>query len=127
MLYEGELDWVQFAAVRQPFHGDDRAVLILHGESQAGIDPLSVDQHGAGAARALVAAPLGSGQPKAIAQQVEQGSADIELQFVRPPVDDEMHSRDSLIATAGFGGMQPRSEHPHGKRRAIDRFLGFLS
>ena len=49
----------------------------LIGERQAGIDAAAIDEDGAGAALAAVAALLGSGQIEPLAQQVEQRDAGV--------------------------------------------------
>ena len=52
---------------------DPRVTLLdLLRERQAGIEPASIDDDGAGAALPAVAALLGTGQMKAFAKQVEQ-------------------------------------------------------
>ena len=51
---------------------------------QAGQHAPSVDQHGAGAALAVVAAFLGAGQAEMLAQRVEQRGADIERERDAP-------------------------------------------
>ena len=50
---------------------------MADGEREAGIDAPAVDQDGAGAALAAVAALLGAGQVEALAQEVEQRDARI--------------------------------------------------
>ena len=49
-------------------------------ERQAGIDAPAIDDHGAGAALAVVAALLGAGEMQMLAQRIEQGGASVELQ-----------------------------------------------
>src|SRR3989440_12232880 len=56
LLDEGCLQWVQDIAVRQALDGHDLAAVRLHRQGQAGVDTLTVQQHGTGAACALVAA-----------------------------------------------------------------------
>ena len=62
-------------ALRHAFDGEDVGAVVAERQRQAGIDPPPVDQHGAGAALAAVAALLGAGQIQALAQQVEQRDA----------------------------------------------------
>src|SRR5690348_12369710 len=74
VLGEGLLDRVQLPArSRQALHGGDLPARALHDQGQAAVHPAPVDQHGAGAAGALVAALLGPGEPRFLAQPVEQG------------------------------------------------------
>ena len=50
----------------------DLAALVLHGQSEAGIDALTGDQDGAGAARSLIASLLCSKKGKMFAQEIEK-------------------------------------------------------
>src|SRR5690348_2115312 len=66
---EGLLHRVQRRAGRaQPFDRRHVAALRNGGETEAGERALAVDQHGAGAALAVVAALFGAGQPHVLAQ-----------------------------------------------------------
>ena len=59
------------------------------GQRQAGQHAPAVDQHGAGAALAVVAALLGAGQAEVLAQRVEQRGADIERNAMLAAVDPQ--------------------------------------
>ena len=59
---KGGLQGVQGVAGRQTLDGGDLAALCLHRQGEAGVDTLAVQQHRAGAARALVTAFLGARQ-----------------------------------------------------------------
>ena len=59
-------------ALGEPFDGGDLAAFMHDRECQAGVGRVAVDQHGAGAALAVIAALLGAGQVEAFAQGVEQ-------------------------------------------------------
>jgi hypothetical protein len=50
----------------------DLTALVLHGESEAGIDPLAVDQDCAGATRPLIAAFLRPEKVQMLAQEIEE-------------------------------------------------------
>ena len=52
--------------------GLDAAALALEAEHEAREHRLAVDEHGAGAALAELAAVLGAGQPEVLAQDLEQ-------------------------------------------------------
>jgi hypothetical protein len=65
---------------------------VHHGQAQAGIDAAAVDDHGAGAALALVAALLGAGQVQVFAQQVEQRGAGVDFLFEALAVDAQCSS-----------------------------------
>ena len=62
MVDEGGLHRMQRVAVGQALDGGDLGAVVADRERQAGIDPAAVDQHGAGAALAAVAAFLGAGE-----------------------------------------------------------------
>ena len=80
-LGEGVLQRVGQRAVGQAFDGHDgRRRLVLDGQRQAGQDRLAVDQHGAGAALAELAAVLGAGQVEIFAQHLEQRLVDRNVQ-----------------------------------------------
>ena len=74
------------------------APVILHRERQARQDALAVDQHRAGAARALVAALLGAREPRPLAQQVEQALARLQLDRILLAVDTQIPHRQSTRA-----------------------------
>ena len=69
---EGGLHRVEPVAVGEALDRQHVGAVQADGQRQAGIDAPPVDQHRAGAALAAVAALLGSGQVKTLAQQVEQ-------------------------------------------------------
>ena len=71
MALEGALQRAQPPVLRaSPSTVDDRAALGLAQRDQAGADLRAVEQHGAGAAVAGVAADLGAGEPEIVAQHV---------------------------------------------------------
>ena len=61
--------------VRQTFDGADRAALGLHRKHQAGAHRLAVDNDGAGAADAVLAADMRAGLPAILADRVGQRAA----------------------------------------------------
>jgi hypothetical protein len=85
--------WSPFA---KSFDGGDFAPLQRRGQGQAGQHALSVHQHGACAALALIAALLGACQRKAFAQRVEQHDARVDVQRLRHAVDLERDLHDVL-------------------------------
>jgi hypothetical protein len=84
---EGLLHGMQPLTVRHPFDGGDLASLGGDGELQTGDGPASVEQHRAGAALALIAAFLGTGEIETLTQRVEQGGATVDGQRVLLAVD----------------------------------------
>ena len=91
MRHERHLQRMQPLALRQPLDRHDLPPLILDRQCEAAIDPLAIDQHGAGPAGALVAALLGARQSEMITQQVEEGCAQIDIDRDRAAVDCELH------------------------------------
>ena len=72
----------QGVARLQAFDGLDLAAFDLGGQCEATEHPLAIDVDRAGAALALVAALLGSGQEGVFAQGIEQGGARVQAQVV---------------------------------------------
>ena len=63
MRAHGLLDRMQFAvADRKPLDGGERMPVGLHCEHQAGTNRHAVEQDGAGAANAVLAADMGAGE-----------------------------------------------------------------
>ena len=86
VLHEGRLHRMQVVrAVPSPSIVVMLVAFVHDGERQAGIDPAAVDDHGAGAALALIAALLGAGEMEVLAQRVQQRGARIELKLARWP------------------------------------------
>ena len=74
------LDHAEFARRRrQALDGGDLVAVGLHREHQAGPHRLAVDQHGAGAADAVLAAGMGAVEQKILAQRIEQRLARLDL------------------------------------------------
>ena len=83
----------------EQFHGAHVAAFGLHGERQAGALRHAVDQHGAGAAHAVLAADMGAGGAERMAQEV-----------------GEQHAR------LGFGGELSAIERQRDAQRFCSRF-----
>ena len=64
----------------------------LHREHQAGAHRLAVDQHGAGAADAVLAADMGAGEPQLVAQAIGQRQARLDVDADLLAVDLEFAS-----------------------------------
>src|SRR5713101_102312 len=91
MAHKCGLHWVEIAIFFQTLDGRDLVARMHHGERQAAVDALSIDDHGAGAALSLVAALLGTGQPEMLAQRIEQRYARIEIESMAPSIDSQRH------------------------------------
>ena len=103
-LAERVLDGRELArAGRHPLDGGDLYAVGLHGEHQAGAHGHAVDQHGAGAAHAVLAAGMGAGEPEPVAQAIEQAGARLDLDRVQAPVDGKLnpHARPAPVLMCG--------------------------
>ena len=76
--------------VRQPLDRRDLGSVGLDGKNQAGVDGAPVEDDRAGAALADEAALLRAGQPQVVAQHVEQGVVDGDLDGAPVPVDRQL-------------------------------------
>src|SRR5260370_39920298 len=65
---------MQRIAVGKAFDGADSLSMGLDGEHQAGAQGLVVQDDGAGAAYAVLAADMGAGQPAVVADDVDQSA-----------------------------------------------------
>ena len=65
----------------------------LDGEHQAGARGLAVDEDGAGAADAVLAADVGAGEPEVLAQEVDEELARLAAALARLAVDGEPDRR----------------------------------
>jgi len=88
-LQERHLHRVQDVSLREAFDGSNLAALLHDGERQTGVDADAVNDYGAGAALAVVAAFFGAGEVEVLAKCVQQSDAQIERKMVRFTVDRE--------------------------------------
>ena len=77
---------------RQALDGGDGVSVGLHREHQAGAHRRAVDQHGAGAADAVLAAGMRAGQQQLVAQAVEQARARLDLDRACFSVDGQFNA-----------------------------------
>ena len=98
VLDECGLDRVQRAALSDALDRRYPLAVVCDGEREAGIDPTSVGQHGAGAALAAIAAFFGAGKAQPVAQRIEQGHARVELEIVVGTVDVQPHGHQCRTA-----------------------------
>ena len=83
----------------RPFDGRDLRAVLHDRQGEARIDPPAVDQNGAGAALAVVAALFGPGEVEMVTQRVEQRGPRRDGQLARHAVDME---RDRVLAGLGI-------------------------
>src|SRR5919201_21881 len=87
LVPEGLLHRMQLAILRQAFDGGDGPPFDLDSEQRAGLDRPAVEQDGAGAALAGVAAHVRSGQAEDVAQEMDEQQAGLDLAGLQNPVD----------------------------------------
>ena len=75
------LQRVQLIRRTQTFDRHDVGAVGPDGERQAGADAVAVHQDGAGAADAVLAADMGSGQPERVAQKIGQQQARLDARL----------------------------------------------
>ena len=68
---------------RQPLYRGDLAAVGLHREHEAGAHRLTVEQHRARAADAVLASGMGAGQAQGVAQEIDQGQTPLHPGFAQ--------------------------------------------
>jgi hypothetical protein len=84
---ESRLQGMETGVIGQALDGGHMVAVVGDGEGEAAVDTTATDEHGAGAALAVVAALLGAGQAELLAEQVEQGEAGVDDECVVDTVD----------------------------------------
>lgn len=87
MLDERGLHRVKIAGPPETFDGRDLLSFMHDRECQAGIDAAAIDDDGAGAALAVIAAFLRPSEMEVLAQRIEKGGPVIQRQMLRFSVD----------------------------------------
>ena len=87
---------VKLVTCPKTFNRDDVLAFACGRKRETGQDALTVDDDGAGAARALIASLLRAGQTEHIAKRVQQGQTRVDLELVGRVVDAEnrVHSEE---------------------------------
>ena len=91
MLNKRRLHRMQFITARESFDRNDLIAFVHQRESETGVDSPAVDQHGARAALAMIAAFFRTGQLQSFPQCVEQRHPRIDIELVAFAVDLEIH------------------------------------
>ena len=105
-LAERVLDHAEFAGRRRkPLDRGDLVAIGLHGEHQAGAHRLAIEQHGAGAAHAVLAAGMGAVEQKILAQRIEQCLARLDVGGAVRAVDAQFdfHRAPPVGSGGGIG------------------------
>ncbi|EAU69311.1 hypothetical protein STIAU_8041 [Stigmatella aurantiaca DW4/3-1] len=108
LFNKGLLQGVQGVPVGQALHRLDLRALLHDGERQAAQLAPAIHEHRAGTALAVITALLGSGEPHALAQGIQQAGAGVHLQHLGLAVDlkGDLHLRGNgeAIGPLGRGG-----------------------
>ena len=89
LLPEALLKRVQVAVLREPLDRDHLGAVGLDGEDRAGLGAAAVDEHGAGAALAGIAADVRAGEIQLLAQKMHQQRARLRLRLPGFTVDGD--------------------------------------
>jgi len=81
----------------EPLDRGELAAVKLHRKEQAGAHRVTIEQHGAGAADAVLAADVGTGEPELVAQEVAQQQARLDAALVQPAVDPDLDLDELLF------------------------------
>ena len=97
---------------------DDLAAVGLHREHQAGAHRRAVDDHGAGAAHAVLAADMGAGQPQIVAQAIRQRQPRLDLDLDLLAVDLKLRPTCAILPSSAAALWSARSTRvPTSERR----------
>ncbi len=94
---EGLLDRMELAVRGHALDRGDLRAVGLHGQDRARLHGLAVQVDRAGAAVGRVAAHVGAGQTKLVAQGVDQQHTGLDLQLVLDSIDVETHRNGVLM------------------------------
>src|ERR1700722_3983898 len=90
MLDEGYLHGMKMIGLTNTFDRCDLVVPMHNGEGETGVDTATVNVDRACSALTVVAAFLGAGQRKVLAEAVEQSCTGVKLESVGMPVHPEI-------------------------------------
>src|SRR2546430_121769 len=105
----GKRDWrgahlVAPAGRGEPFHRDQLVPVRLDSEDQARAHGVAIQQHGAGAAHAVLASDVRSGEAELVAQQVGEQEPRLDGTLVPHAVDRDADRHLLIHARAPTGG-----------------------
>src|SRR6266478_8396286 len=89
LLPEAFLDGVELAVLGHPFDGPDLGAVGLHRQHGTGLHRLAVEMDGAGAALARVAPHVRAGQPRQLADEVDEQQPRLDFMGVLDAVDGD--------------------------------------
>ena len=122
----------------KPFDRGDAIALMHDRQRQARIDAPSVDDHGAGAALAVIAALLGAGEMQMFAECIQQRRAGIDIEFTHGAVHRERHLcgwghdgcrrwnvRHGILSFGGLGGSSDGYRRRRANKQVPPRYFEF--
>ena len=95
-----------------------------HSQAQTRIDAPAVDQHGAGAALAVVTTPLRALEPAVFAQRIKGRRAAIDVERIAFPVDLQLHPHEHRRRIIGCRHGASRHACCRTVVTAVDRLTG---
>ena len=109
VLVERLLDGVPLLSVGQAFDRRDRRAVGLRGEHRARLHRLTLDQHGARAARRRVAPDLGAGETTRLPEVLHEQGAGFYIVLLRRPVDRDTDLHHCSPSPGSKSTLQPYS------------------
>ena len=105
---------------RQPFHGGDAAAVGLRREHQARADRGAVDDHRAGAAHAMLAADMRTGEQEIVTQKVAQQQARLHATPIGCAVDGDRNLVPVSVHDAPVRWRSPKRARSGRRRYGAD-------
>src|SRR6266508_86182 len=107
VLVEGLLQRMQLAVLHQPLHRHELRPVRLHREHQAGAGRQAVDEHGAGAADAVLATDVGPGEAQVLAQEVHEELARLAAPLPPLTIDGELDGDEVGHSAVSHSRLRP--------------------
>jgi len=121
MLDESDLHGMEMIGLTNTFDRCDLVVPMHDGEGETGVDPATVNVDRACSALTVVAAFLGAGQRKVLAEAVEQSSTGVKLESmglpVHPEIDGYRAFSETFFARNRWRSYRGRGRCEHWRRR----------
>src|SRR5581483_1305498 len=108
LLVEGGLDGREARGRAEALHGRDGGALHVRERQEARAARLPVDEDGAGAAAALLAAGLGAGDPELLAKRGQERGERRAVEVALDAVDGQVHRTPSRARATSLGSTRLR-------------------
>ncbi len=119
MLAKRFLQRREIGVVGQPFDGNDLGALGLNRQHEAGTHGRAIDNDRAGAAHAVLAADMGSGEPQMVAQAIRERQPRLNLHFDLSTVDTKSHCHGELLLSSRGRALERALDHRPHERAAV--------